>query len=884
MSSRTIQNPSRRGFLAAAAGTAGLANTPSFAQTIARALATPASQVSGGLGDIEHVVFLMQENRSFDHYFGCLAGVRGFSDPRAITLPSGKPVWFQPSGSSHVLPYHYDVKNTNALHVGLDHHWKGTEAAWKDWNAWVPKKTSMSLGYFDRGDLPFYYALADAFTTCDAYHCSVFGPTDPNRFYALSGHTAGYVTGIPDSRLYNVNNGTYNADIANDNPAAQGITWQSYAEVLEAQGVSWKVYQEWDNYGDNYLQYFKNFRVDAAGRKLTPESPLYQKCRAMAPGSNAANAAQTTGQWLIDDFAADVRAGRLPAVSWICAPTEYCEHPSPTPNAGENFSARLLAALVDNPEVWAKTVLIITYDENDGFFDHMPSNVPPMDAGRGRSTVANSLQGEVYKGSEPIGLGPRVPTLVISPWSKGGRVNSQLFDHTSQIRFLEEWLVQGKGLPRAAVHCPNISPWRRAVCGDLLSVFNFDEPNKTWPAGVPRTAEYPKYDATAPAWPPATQVLPRQEQVSTGQPRPACPMPYRAEVDGAVQGTARQFALSFANGGSVAEPFIVYSALRSDGPWHYTLAAGTRVEREVWNWSGDSYQLKVHGQNGFVREFSGALGSAARQLEVSLREEPASRSVRLQFSNSSSQVLRLQLADLAYGQGRLLSLSLQPGQNHSETLSVEASRGWYDLGVTLEGESLYWRRLAGHVEGAGLDYTDPVLNGLALAQDSPPVLVPTPPPVNPVRFSASASVSRIGDSINLSWQGLPAGNKHWLGFYRKGMVPGGPGSLKWNYVAAPAGGQSFSLASFAEGEYFFGLFLNDGYEEAAPRLALRLLKRGDINGDGRIDAADREAQRAAMGACAGDNRYQPLANFDADACITQADYRAWFDIFRQQKP
>ena len=876
------QHPSRRGFMAASA--LGLASAPSFAKTIARALATPARQLSGGPGDIEHVVFLMQENRSFDHYFGSLAGVRGFSDPRAITLPSGKPVWYQPSGTAHVLPYHYDVRTTNALRVGLDHSWKGTEAAWKDWNAWVPKKSPRCMGYFDRGDLPFYYALADAFTTCDAYHCSIFGPTDPNRFYALSGHSGGHVTGIPDSRLYNVTNGVYNADIANDNPAAQGISWQSYAEVLEAQGVSWKVYQEWDNYGDNYLQYFKNFRVDASGRKLTPDSPLYKKCRAMAPGSNAGNAASTTGQWLIDDFAADVRAGRLPAVSWICAPTEYCEHPSPTPNAGENFSARLLAALVDQPEVWAKTVLIITYDENDGFFDHMPSNMPPLNADRGRSTVANSLQGEVYNGSEPIGLGPRVPTLVISPWSKGGRVNSQLFDHTSLIRFLEEWLVQGKGLPRAAVQCAAISPWRRAVCGDLMSVFNFAEPNKTWPSGVPRSADYFKNWGSKDALPPAVQVLPRQERVSTGLPRPACPLPYRAEVDGAVQGTARQFALSFGNSGTAADAFIVYSALRTDGPWHYTVEPGKRIEREVWNWSGDSYQLKVHGQNGFVREFSGALGAAARQGEVSLREEPASRSVRLQFSNGGSQTLRFKLVDLAYGDRAELVVELPPGQSRSFMRSLEYSRGWYDLGVTLEGEGGFWRRLAGHLEGAGLDYSDPVLNGLAQAKDSPPVAVTPTPPVTPVRFSATASVSRIGDSLNLSWQGLPAGSKHWLGFYRKGMVPGGPGSLKWNYVAAPAGSQSFSLAGFPEGEYFFGLFLNDGYEEAAARLNLRLLKRGDINGDGRIDAADREAQRAAMGACVGDARYNPLANFDADNCITQVDYRGWYEIFRQQQP
>jgi len=276
-------NPARRGLLLGAA--AALSSAPGFAQTIARALAVPAQRLSGGLGDIEHVVFLMQENRSFDHYFGSLAGVRGFSDPRAVPLPSGKPVWQQPGGTADVVPYHFDVRNTNALRVGLDHSWKGSEAAWKDWNAWVPKKGARCMGYFNRQDLPFYYALADAFTVCDAYHCALFGPTDPNRFYALSGHSGGVVTGIGDSRLYNVNGGIYNADIANDNSAATGISWSSYAEQLDGLGVSWKVYQEWDNYGDNYLQYFRRYRVDASGAKLTPASPLYQRARAMAPGS-----------------------------------------------------------------------------------------------------------------------------------------------------------------------------------------------------------------------------------------------------------------------------------------------------------------------------------------------------------------------------------------------------------------------------------------------------------------------------------------------------------------------------------------------------------------------------------------------------------------------
>ncbi|MDN3577771.1 phospholipase C, phosphocholine-specific [Chitinimonas viridis] len=810
----SIENPSRRGFMAA--GAMGLASASSFSQVIAKALATPAHEGVGGVGDIEHVVFLMQENRSFDHYFGSLAGVRGFNDPRAIPLPSGKPVWYQPNGSGYVLPYHFDVRNTNALKVGLDHSWKGTEAAWKDWNAWIPRKTARSMGYFNRADLPFYYALADAFTVCDAYHCSVFGPTDPNRFYALSGHANGYLTGIQDARLYNINNGTYNADIANDNAAAKGLEWQSYAEVLEANGISWKVYQEWDNYGDNYLQYFRNFRVDAAGRKLTADSPLYRRGRAMAPGSHGGNAAGTSGQWLIDDFAADVRANRLPQVSWICAPTEYCEHPSHSPNAGEHFAARLLSALVDNPSVWAKTVLIITYDENDGFFDHMPATLPPLNAGRGRTTLANAGMGETYNSAEPIGLGPRVPTLVVSPWSKGGRVNSQLFDHTSLIRLLEEWLVQGKGLPRSQVQCSHISPWRRAVCGDMTSAFNFANPNASWPASVPRSASYFKYGGSRDALPPATQSLPRQETTAGAQPRWACALPYRSQVTGNAVAEARKYALSFSNTGSAAATYIVYSSVRNDGPWHYTVEAGKQIALETWSWSGSHYQVVVVSHNGYAREFAGSLDSLPRKAEVQLEEEPAARCVRLTFSNGGTQACRFRLADNAYGDTAVQLVDVPAGQSRSLIRSLSASYGWYDLGVKLEGDSSYWRRLAGHLEGAGLDYTDPVLNGQAEALPSP---LPQPLPV--VTWTASASQIRVGESVTASWQGMPAGTQHWLGVYRAGQVPGATSALKWHYLPAAMGSQV--LSGLAQGDYFIALFLNNGYGEAAPRLNLRVV-------------------------------------------------------------
>src|SRR6202007_2773999 len=165
----------------------------------------------------------------------------------------------------------------------------------------------------------------------------------------------------------------------------------------QAAGVSWRLYQEYDNYGDNGLAYFANFRG------IGPETELYQRGRAGAPGSNAANAKTTAGEPLVAQFAADVASGALPQVSWIVAPYRLCEHPHPSPGEGEHLAGRLVAGLADHPEVWAKTVFILNYDENDGFFDHVPPILPAVGAAPGKGTV--STDGEDFHGG-PVGLGP----------------------------------------------------------------------------------------------------------------------------------------------------------------------------------------------------------------------------------------------------------------------------------------------------------------------------------------------------------------------------------------------------------------------------------------------------------------------------------------------
>ncbi len=697
---------SRRKFL-------GLAAASAFPDLIRQALAVPANNATGTLADVEHVVIFMQENRSFDHYFGTLSGVRGFNDPRAIVLPDGRPVWYQPDGKGgHVLPFHFDANNTSALSLGTDHSWKGSQSAWQGWDAWVQKKTPQTMGYFDRGDLPFYYALADAFTICDAYHCSIFGATDPNRLYSLTGGNQGWIDNM--GALYNVNAaGYFNGDPALDNISANvtagAPNWRTYAEVLEANQVSWKVYQEWDNYGDNYLAYFKNFRVNADGSRLDANSPLYRKGRALAPGSTAANAAGTTGDWLVNAFADDVRNNRLPQVSWICSPNDYTEHSPNSPNAGENITARLLAALVANPEVWSKTVFLLTYDENDGFFDHVPSDLAPLDASMGKTTLSDIGAHETYRG-EPVGLGPRVPMLVISPWSKGGRVCSQLFDHTSKIRFLEEWLVAGRGKDRAKVRCDLISPWRRAVCGDLTSAFDFRAPNSDWPASVPKTAADRRVSGKPYPVPPAVQILPRQEpHPALGGPRAACALPYELAVQGRLAGAAR-FELGFANSGGTGAAFIVYSSLRKDGPWYYTVEAGKAIDHETWHWTGAAYDLGAHGANGYLRQFKGALTIAGgARPELLTRYDRANGDISLVLSNlEGRQACRFTVTDNAYG-AAVATHRVVAGQTLLVPYRLSGSFGWYDFSVTCDADPLWLRRVAGHVETGRASRTDPML-------------------------------------------------------------------------------------------------------------------------------------------------------------------------------
>ncbi|MFE0937283.1 phosphocholine-specific phospholipase C, partial [Streptomyces mutabilis] len=665
----------RRRFLQLAGATTAFS---ALSASIERAAALPANHRSGTIEDVEHIVVLMQENRSFDHYFGKLRGVRGFGDPHPVRLDSGKSVWHQAKGDgTEVLPFHPEADDLGMQFLeGLPHGWSDGQDAYHNgkYDRWLPAKGTTTMAYLTREDIPFHYALADTFTVCDAYHCSFIGSTDPNRYYMWSGHTG--------------NDGEGGGPVLGNDEL--GYDWTTYPERLEEAGISWKIYQDigdgldaagsWGwiddayrgNYGDNSLLYFNKYR------NAKPGDPWYDKART---GTDVKN-----GDGYFDRLRADVKADRLPKISWIAAPEAFSEHSNWPSNYGAWYISQVLDALTSNPAVWAKTALFITYDENDGFFDHLVPPLPPKSAAQGRSTVDVSL--DVYEGGAKhregfYGLGPRVPMLVVSPWSKGGFVCSETFDHTSVIRFMER---------RFGVREPNISPWRRTVCGDLTSAFDFSRKDSR-PARLPDTDAYeppdrerhPDYRPT----PPADPDMPRQERGL----RPARPLRYVPHVDGAVDAAAGKFTLTFASGPRAGAAFLVTSGNRADGPWTYTTEAGKTIA-DTWNsvYSGGSYDLTVHGPNGFLRAFRGA--GRATGAEVTARH--TGDDLRLTFTNAGSGTARLRVAD-AYG-GRSRTVTVRPGATVHHTVGLARSRRWYDVTVTSESDPAFLRRLAGHVE------------------------------------------------------------------------------------------------------------------------------------------------------------------------------------------
>ncbi len=729
-------------------GLAAVSASAALPDSIRQALAIPASGVTGTIEDVKHIVVLMQENRSFDHYFGTMRGVRGFSDPRAVKLyGSGAPVFQQPNVNSQgvvqnppaILPFHPSAANLGQQFLGgLPHAWADAHAAWNGgrYDRWVPAKGKGTMAYLQRADIPYYYALADAFTICDAYHCSIMASTDPNRYYLWTGWcgqngtlpggidvaNTGSTPGVLalNASGGNAGNGTPPLGPVVNNAEA-GYGWTTYPERLQAAGVSWKIYQDighgldaagswgWDsrnpyigNYGDNSLLYFKQYQ------NAQPGSPLYDRART---GTNMLNGGAFNNGTLFDQLRSDVANDTLPQVSWIAAPESYSEHSNWPTSYGTWYIQNVLAALTSNPKVWASTVFIICFDENDGFFDHVVPPSAPASAAQGLSTV--STANEIYPGvgsyaAGPYGLGARVPMLVVSPWSKGrlgqlADLRPHLGDplHREALRRLraEHHALAPRGLRRPDHDAGLLAAERR--------------PPPACPAWPPTPRRRPTSSAarstaaTTPAVP-ATQLMPVQE---AGQ-RLARALPYQLQADWQPNADNRSFGITFGNTGQAGAWLHVRSAKDtlaggSTGPWGYTVESGKTLADTWTAQTAADYDLCVYGPNGFFRAFAGSLEAGAAKLTGRTVYDRATGGISLIVTNVGSAATTVTVTD-KYTQAESHQ-TLAPGASFRSDWSLQTSARWYDLLVKAGTDSRFAAQFAGRVETGADGVSDPYL-------------------------------------------------------------------------------------------------------------------------------------------------------------------------------
>jgi len=736
---------SRRKFLTGTATTGAAALALSaFPPSIRRALAIPANNKTGTIKDVEHIVILMQENRSFDHYFGTLMGVRGFGDRFTIPLSKGRNVWQQQDATGKlVLPYHLDQKKGNAQRAGqTPHRWEDAQPAWDSgrMSQWPTFKTSLAMGYLSNAELSYQFSLANAFTVCDGYHCSMHTGTNSNRLFhwtgtnGPSGQTATGVAGV--ASVDNTWDGL--------GSSTDALDWKTFPERLQEKKVSWFVYQNLpDNFTDNPLAGFKNYRkaneknmVDENTATPGPYKPVYddEKSPFYNPLYKGISNTMPDGGFL-ETFKQHILSKTLPKVSWIVAPAQYSEHPGPSsPAEGAWYTQEVLDALTASPEVWSKTVLIVNFDENDGNFDHVPSPsapslISPATPGSsllaGKTTLSDADMGYEYFTHKSVsnamypangdglvyGPGPRVPMYVISPWSRGGWVNSQVFDHTSVIRFIEECFD---------VKEPNISPFRRAVCGDLTSAFNFATPNtEVLPTLAGRTTKDDTknlrlaQEALGAVPLPIDPQMPRQ---ATGT-RPSRALPYELHTSARADVTGGKVQLLFSNTGKAAAVFHVYDKLHLDArlPRRYVVEAGKQLD-DAWAAATDDagqYDLWVLGPNGYHRHFKGDLnrlragGVAAPEVRVCY--DIANGNVYLQMRNDGKAACKFTVRAKAYRDDGPWNATVNGGAQSEQHWELAASGQWYDFAVTCDSDPAFYRRFAGRVETGKHTVSDPAM-------------------------------------------------------------------------------------------------------------------------------------------------------------------------------
>lgn len=764
---------------------AGLGTSSVLHPSILKALAIdPAAHST--FYDAEHVVILMQENRSFDHAFGALKGVRGFLDKRAFVKQDGHSVFFQKNDEGkYASPARLDLRNTKSTWMSsLPHSWADQQKALNKgkFDQWLQAKASgnkdyknipLTLGYYNREDLPFYYQLADAFTIFDQYFCSSLTGTTPNRLFLWSG------------TLREQQNGKVKANVVNENidyDKARQAKWKSFPEILEEQNVSWRIYQNeislpkgmsgeqeaWlSNFTDNPIEWFSKFNVKfskgyyqnipniIAYLKQEIEKNPNQKERLEAmltevqedqikyhpdnysklskEEKNLHEKAFTTNSndpdyWKLEigkdengerlvvpegdvlfQFRKDVEEKKLPLVSWLVAPEHFSDHPG-SPWYGAWYISEVLNILTKDPETWKKTIFIINYDENDGYFDHVLPFAPPVNPNQpvdmnGKEGVEYVDKSQEYmsnpslksyeKVEGTVGLGYRVPMIIASPWTKGGFVNSEVSDHTSVLQFLEKFIMKKF---KKNVHVDNISDWRRAVCGDLTSAFNsssvkapqmdyLDQKDYAKTINAAKNKPVPNLK-----WYSENEIQENLLEIQERGLKPSNPLPYHFHVN--LEGEQIKMVNLKENG----VPLLVYNRTQFDSNnYHFSYALYAKQELSHPVQSG-AYDYEIFGPNGFFRKFK---GQNTPELEVILVNLASKSQIELTVRNHKKNTVSLQLEDL-YGKTKKTIAVQKPEEKI--IIDLDKNKGWYDLKLTLNDHLWHF---AGRIETGKVSVSDP---------------------------------------------------------------------------------------------------------------------------------------------------------------------------------
>ncbi len=416
------------------------------------------------LPQIKHIVVLMMENHSYDNYLGMMQG-RGDGFPLG---PDGEPDVSNPGADGEVVrAFHL---SSPVQHQGVPKQsWHATHVQWGEGKCdgfvtsaqqvqaeardgsgeeadTAPEAATAGMGYWTEQDLPFYYGLARTFPVADRWFCSCLGPTFPNRRFLI----AGTANGLIDDSPYNLL----------DYPPAGTIF-----DMLTRHGISWANYHP---VGDDKPR--SRWRHYSRHRRKTVRRRMHSLCRAL-PGvaGNVAKDIKFTADVFplgigrcmqrirsTDRFFEDAANGTLPAFSLVDPDFgSYSEENPQDIQKGESFAAEVINAVLRG-KGWPDTVLIWLYDEHGGYYDHVPppAAVPPDDV-EGRSMIGTSAGLEKVLRPVLPGLvktkknldsgqrrydryGFRVPAVIVSPYARPGYVCSEVFDHTSVLKLVEE--------------------------------------------------------------------------------------------------------------------------------------------------------------------------------------------------------------------------------------------------------------------------------------------------------------------------------------------------------------------------------------------------------------------------------------------------------------